>query len=257
MCPRTVPGMARRDWNLRHCARSGHVHFSPDEPAGRAAARLVSAAGDELWLCLRCGGYFPAEAPESGPLHRAPQVARGAELRDRFVLRLLGTERFVRGALMLLAGGAAVLFRHAQAGWRSTFFDTLPLLRPVGARFGIDVDHDTFVRLAVRLLTVGSHTLLLVALALFGYGVTQLVEGVGLWLARRWAEYLSAVVTSAFLPLEGYELVDGWSWWKAATLALNVAAVVWLVVSKRLFGVRGGHAALLASRRETSVLPTA
>jgi hypothetical protein len=37
-------------------------------------------------------------------------------------------------------------------------------------------------------------------------------------------------------------------------LLINVAAVVYLVWSKRLFGIRGGHAAYEASLHEVSLL---
>ncbi len=35
---------------------------------------------------------------------------------------------------------------------------------------------------------------------------------------------------------------------------INVAAVVYLLVSKRLFGIRGGHAAYEAERHEMSLM---
>ena len=40
----------------------------------------------------------------------------------------------------------------------------------------------------------------------------------------------------------------------APTLVINAAAVVYLLVSKRLFGLRGGHAAYEAERHEMSLL---
>ena len=40
-------------------------------------------------------------------------------------------------------------------------------------------------------------------------------------------------------------------------MAFNIAVVVWLVASKRLFGVRGGHRAYVAARRGQAVLDPA
>ena len=65
-------------------------------------------------------------------------------------------------------------------------------------------------------------------------------EAVGLWLGRRWAEYLTFVATTLLLPLELYELTHKLSPLKVATLVLNVAVAVWLLRAKRLFGLRGG-----------------
>jgi uncharacterized membrane protein (DUF2068 family) len=93
-----------------------------------------------------------------------------------------------------------------------------------------------------------------VAVALFAYAVLLLIESYGLWRIRRWGEYFSVVVTSVFLPLEIWELTEKFTWFKVVLTAVNVAAVAWLVWSKRLFGVRGGDAAYRAEHSEESLL---
>lgn len=55
------------------------------------------------------------------------------------------------------------------------------------------------------------------------------VEGVGLWRAKRWAEYLTIVATSSFVPFEIYALARHASWHRAATLAVNLLVVGYLV----------------------------
>ncbi len=64
---------------------------------------------------------------------------------------------------------------------------------------------------------------------------------VGLWWAKRWAEYLTLVSTALFVPFEVYEITEGVSALKVIILVINVAIVVYLLVAKRLFGIRGGH----------------
>ena len=83
---------------------------------------------------------------------------------------------------------------------------------------------------------------------LVGYASLEAVEMVGLWMAKRWAEYLTFVATLAFVPLEVYELASGFGWLKLVTLLLNLAVVAYLALGKRLFGLRGGHAADVARR---------
>jgi len=61
------------------------------------------------------------------------------------------------------------------------------------------------------------------------YALLFTVEGVGLWLAKTWAEYLTIVSTAGFLPVEGYELARHVSLTKCLVLLLNVAIVVYLV----------------------------
>ncbi|MCK9875825.1 DUF2127 domain-containing protein [Frankia sp. Ag45/Mut15] len=92
------------------------------------------------------------------------------------------------------------------------------------------------------------------ACLLFGYAAVQIVEAVGLWLLKRWGEYFAVVATSAFLPLEVYELTERITVLRIGALVVNIAAVACLVASKRLFGVRGGAAAFEAERHAASLL---
>ena len=66
------------------------------------------------------------------------------------------------------------------------------------------------------------------ALALL-YSAIRLSEGYGLWFERRWAEWLGVVSGGIYVPVEVYELWHKPSWIKAATLALNMTVVLYLV----------------------------
>jgi uncharacterized membrane protein (DUF2068 family) len=211
-----------------------------------------------LHRCLRCGGFYPAEQMvPTGPLAQAPAVARGRELRDLFVLRLLAAERFARGLLLLLAGVAGFAFRTHQQSWRAAFEETLPSAQPLARQLGVNLDDSRLVQLAHQALTADKSAILAVSAALLAYGLLQVVEGVGLWLGHRWGEYVAVCGTSLFLPFEIYEVMDSATPLKIGALCINLVAVAWLVLSKRLFGVRGGHAAFVASRRSAGLLPTA
>ena len=85
----------------------------------------------------------------------------------------------------------------------------------------------------------------------------ELVEAVGLWTARRWGEYFAMVATSVGLPLEIYDLTRKVTATTIVLLIINLALVVYLAVTKRLFGVRGGKIAYDARLREESVLEAA
>ena len=65
------------------------------------------------------------------------------------------------------------------------------------------------------------------------YGTLELVEGVGLWLDRLWAEYLTVIATSLLIPLELYELVNRPSVWKAGGILVNVLIVLYLASALR------------------------
>ena len=73
----------------------------------------------------------------------------------------------------------------------------------------------------------------LTLLAAIGYGTLELVEGVGLWLDQLWAEYLTVIATSLFIPFELYELVIRPSLGKAGGILINVLIVLYLARALR------------------------
>jgi uncharacterized membrane protein (DUF2068 family) len=95
---------------------------------------------------------------------------------------------------------------------------------------------------------VRSGTLREVGIALLAYGVLEGVEAIGLWLTKRWAEYLTFLATAILLPLEIYEIIHRRSALKIIGFIVNVAVVVYLLYAKRLFGLRGGGRADEAER---------
>ena len=240
-------------WELRACAKKGHVTYAPSEPALRARVHVPTPAG-EAWRCLRCGDFVVGTPHGSGPAEDAPIVLRGKALRDATVLRLLAVERFGRGLVMLLIGMAIVRFQSAQASLRELFESDLPAAKPLAEKLNVDIDRSAVVRLVREVLNARQTTLRVVATLVIAYGVVQMAEGVGLWLLKRWGEYLTVVATAAFVPLEVYEVVERVTFLRLGALVVNVAAVVYLLLSKRLFGLRGGREAYEAERHAQSLL---
>jgi uncharacterized membrane protein (DUF2068 family) len=70
----------------------------------------------------------------------------------------------------------------------------------------------------------------------------------------RWGEYFAVVATGVFLPLEVYEITEKVTAFRAIALVINVAAVVWLLWTKRLFGLNGGAAAYRAEHDQATLL---
>ncbi|MES4906587.1 MULTISPECIES: DUF2127 domain-containing protein [unclassified Streptomyces] len=241
------------DWNRRTCARRGHVTYSPTEDDLRERLHAATALGD-AWRCLRCGDFALGEPHGSGPAADAPLVPRGKALRDLIVMRFIAAERIVRGLFVLLAAVAVWRFSNSRAAVRKLFEADLTVFRPVARHFHYDLDHSPVVDSIRKTFEYRHSTLVIVAAALAAYAIVEIVEGVGLWLLKRWAEYLAVVATAAFLPLEIYELTEKVSWLKIATLVVNVLAVLYIMLSKRLFGLRGGHAAFEAERHSASLL---
>jgi uncharacterized membrane protein (DUF2068 family) len=76
---------------------------------------------------------------------------------------------------------------------------------------------------------IDDHMLRRISAFLFGYAAIGLLEGIGLILEKVWAEYLTAVITASFLPLEIYELFHRVTWFRVSLLVLNLAVLAYLV----------------------------
>ncbi len=241
------------DWNLRTCGRRGHVTYAPTEPRLREQLHAQTPLG-EAWRCLRCGDFVLGAPHGSGPADDAPLVMRGRALRDALILRLLAVERWVRGLLIVLAAYGVYRFRAHHDAVQRAFDEDLPLVRPLAQKLHFNLDDSSIVHSIRTVVNAQTSTLAWVGYALLGYGILQLVEGTGLWLLKRWGEYFAVVATSLGLPVEIYELTEKVTAFRLAAFVINVAAVLYILLSKRLFGLRGGKAAYEAQRHEASLL---
>jgi uncharacterized membrane protein (DUF2068 family) len=236
-------------WELVTCGLQGHVTFAPDDEA--FADRLSGHTGlGEVWRCLRCGAFTLGEPDGRGRPEDAPMVMRGKALRQAIIVRALGVERLVRALLIGLAAYAVWKFRGARGSIQATLDRDLPLLRASGFK----VDQMTAVHELEKALAAKPSTLTLLTVALTAYALVEVVEGVGLWLLKRWGLYFAVVATSVFLPLEIHDLDKGITMTRGVTLTINVAAVAYLLISKRLFGLRGGRKAYDDERRGEQLL---
>jgi uncharacterized membrane protein (DUF2068 family) len=250
-------------WVLRRCARQGHVlaHLADPDLAPRTGP-LPSADG-LLLRCLRCGTWVEPAGPgvaevvgsaaaPVGP-DALPLPVRGGHGRRFGLLKLVAIERFAKG-LALLAG--ALVAYHVASNRGSILAEIERLLlafRPLGNELGVHLTNSPLVARMEGWLSGSGSPVQLAGLAMLAYGAVQVVEGVGLWGGWRWAEYLAVVATSAFIPLELYEIAGNPTPLKVAALGLNIAVVAYLLVKGRLFGLRGGHRAYLAEVRDSTL----
>ena len=241
------------DWSRRACSRRGHVLYEPVEPEYLSQVRADTGIGT-AWRCLRCGDFVLDVPTASGPVAEAPMPLRGPALRSRFIMRLLAIERVFRFLLVGLGAYAVWKFSDSQHSLELLFDRNLTFLRPVAQHYGYSLDNSPIVATIQKFFNYKRSDLDIVAAALALYAVIELIEATGLWLAKRWGEYFAAVATALFLPIEIYELTEHATKFKIATLAVNVFAVVYLLWTKRLFGIRGGGRAYEAELTSESLL---
>lgn len=81
----------------------------------------------------------------------------------------------------------------------------------------------------------------LIAAGAFAYAALFIAEGIGLWMQKKWAEYLTIIATASFLPFEIYEAIRKVSALRLAVLLMNVAILsylIWRVIADRESRVR-------------------
>jgi uncharacterized membrane protein (DUF2068 family) len=245
----------RLHWELLICALSGHELVGTDAAGLRDEHAIFAredASGTRWYRCLRCDSWLALERPaqpareEPPPRDQIELPLRGKPLRDKVVLRVISVTRAFHFVVLVALGLLVLVFAADRQTLRHSFYKALVDLQG-GVAASQTHTHGLWHDLNEAFTTSSSH-LRLLAVVLLVYGLVEGVEAVGLWRQRRWAEYLTFIVTTSLLPLEIYELVDRATVLKAAAFALNVAVVVYLIYAKRLFGLRGGVLAEHAAR---------
>jgi uncharacterized membrane protein (DUF2068 family) len=241
--------LPHKAWHIEglSCALSRHhtpaAHVAELRP-GDNGLGLDLPDGMRLCRCVRCDAWHVRDAPEDpdsehlAPLEELEIPKRGRPLRDSIVLKAIAIDKAAHAIVFALAAIVLVVLQVKFGLFHNTVKDLLNGL--AGS------EHPLLAKELRRLLNVSSGTITTLIVVALAYMTVEGVEAVGLWKEKRWAEYLTVVATSSLLPLEIYELVDRITVFRIFALIVNLAIVIYLVVRKRLFGVRGGHAAVLA-----------
>lgn len=235
-------------YELIGCGLRGHELVGTDVAEIRPVdGLLVREPGDGLrwYRCVRCDAWVPLPPPVAPTRQHLPERSeivlplRGRPLRDRYVLRLIALDRLVHFLVLGALAVAVFLFAADRAALSQTFYRVLDAVQGgVGGPSG--PSGRGILRELERAFAAKSSTLWAVGGALAGYAVLEGVEAVGLWFAKRWAEYLTFIATTLLLIPEVYELTGRITITKIIALIINLAVVVYLLFAKRLFGLRGG-----------------
>jgi uncharacterized membrane protein (DUF2068 family) len=254
-----MPVRGRRRLQLRYellsCGFEDHMLVGTDAAAVRPEDHLVAREmdGSRWYRCLRCDSWIPM-APPSEP-HRAHPPdgdeielpLRGRPLRDRYVLRLIAVDRAIHVVVLGVLAAAIFVFVTHRAQLQQAVYRILADFQGGVGGPAHDI-HRGFLGDVDKVVSLRPKTLEVAGAFVTAYGLLEAIEMVGLWYGRRWAEYLTFVATTVLLPLEVYELTTRITAFKVVALIINIAIVVYLLVAKRLFGLRGGEAAQRAIR---------
>jgi uncharacterized membrane protein (DUF2068 family) len=177
------------------------------------------------------------------------------------VLRLIAIDRALHFLILGILAIAIFAFLSHRAQLRGEFYRVLIAIH--GSLGGpTSSSHSTILGDLRKLFALKHSSLFALGIVCAAYALLEGVEAVGLWLRRRWAEYLTFIATTILLIPEIYELTGKISVFKIIALIINLLVVIYLLFAKRLFGLRGGgHAEEAEIQRDSgwqaleSVLP--
>jgi uncharacterized membrane protein (DUF2068 family) len=136
------------------------------------------------------------------------------------VLRLIAVIKFLKAAALIAFGVGAFRLLHRDVGGLAEHWVEALRFDP-GSRY--------VVMFLAKVSNLHPDQIKKLGLVSFLYAGLFLAEGTGLWLQKRWGEWLTVIITSSLLPVEIYEIYRHPSAVKVAVLALNLGIVVYLI----------------------------
>ena len=136
------------------------------------------------------------------------------------LLRLIAIFKFFKAVSLIALGVGAFKLVHKDVGG---------LLEHAVEALRLEPGHH-FVEVALaKASNLSPEQIKKLGLGSFLYAGLFFTEGIGLWLRKRWGEWLTVIITGSLIPIEIYETYRHPSWVKAVVLAVNVAIVLYLI----------------------------
>jgi uncharacterized membrane protein (DUF2068 family) len=139
-------------------------------------------------------------------------------------LLLIAAFKLLKGLALIAVGIGALRLLHK---------DVAAVVEHWVNIFRVD-PHNHFIDLLLAKLSIlNDRRLKELSVGTFVYAGIFLIEGVGLALKKRWAEYFTIITTSSLLPIEIYELARRMTVGRTFALLINLAVVAYLIVELR------------------------
>jgi len=140
--------------------------------------------------------------------------------RHNSLLMLIAAFKLAQAALFVAIGVGALRLLHKDVG------DELARLAD-HLRFNPESRLVNFVLDNASLLT--DKLLRRIGAVVFIYAALDLVEGLGLYLEKTWAEYMTLLITGSFLPWEVFEIFRRVTAIRVALLTVNLLVFIYLL----------------------------
>lgn len=141
------------------------------------------------------------------------------------LLRVIAVFKFLKAALLIALSVGALRMLHQDMAERAEHW-----LRALRMDPG-----NRYVEMALaRVSNLTPEQIKKLGLVGLIYAGLFLLEGTGLWLQRRWGEWVTVVITGMLVPVEVYELVHRPTVIKVVVLLVNVGIVFYLIYRIRM-----------------------
>ena len=144
---------------------------------------------------------------------------------DFWILRIIAVYHLFKSAFFFALGFALLHFLHHSI---EDFLNGDFVNDYVKAPLGFDADNPYLKWLLEKAADIKPHTLRFLGYLFFSYGLIFAVEGVGLYLRKRWAEYMVVIVVTSLVPFELYEIHHKFAWWKIGLMVGNLLVIAFL-----------------------------
>lgn len=158
----------------------------------------------------------PANALGPSPGH----ASSGHSAADQRGLLLVGLFKLLKAIFFISVGAGALHLVHRNLGELVVrLIDSLPI-DPEGRMVSIIMDKADLI---------DAHDLRRIGAGAFIYALLCLVEGTGLLRRKTWAEYFTVVLTALGLPVEAFEILRQFTWFKVGALVINLVILLYLL----------------------------
>ena len=136
------------------------------------------------------------------------------------LLRLIAAFKFLKAASLIAISVGAFRMLHKDMGEVAEHWVM---------RLGLDPGNRLVYGALVRASLLNPKQIKELGLVGLMYAALFLTEGTGLWLLRRWGEWVTVIITGSLVPVEIYEIYSHSSAMKIGVLVVNIAIVIYLI----------------------------
>jgi uncharacterized membrane protein (DUF2068 family) len=153
------------------------------------------------------------------PIAAVSCIMAGVKSSPSRLLRLIALFKLLKAALLITVGVGALKLLHKDVAGAVEHWVELLKLDP----------NNHYIDTALeRASNITPNKIKELGLGSMIYAGLFLTEGIGLWFERRWAEWLTVIITSSLIPIELYEICRHPTPVKVVVLLINIAIVMYL-----------------------------